>query len=83
MMITQNRIKTVLILAVVAMAIGGLAATSVSATWTPADLTNGAELWLDATDADTITKDASNLVSQWNDKSGNGVIWHRLVMGNQ
>ena len=27
--------------------------------------------WYDAADAGTITKDGSNLVSQWNDKSGN------------
>ena len=30
------------------------------------------ELWLDANDASTITKDGSNKVSAWNDKSGNG-----------
>jgi len=30
------------------------------------------ELWYDAADAATITKDASNLVSVWADKSGNG-----------
>ena len=28
--------------------------------------------WWDASDSTTITKDASNIVSQWNDKSGNG-----------
>lgn len=38
--------------------------------WTPSNLTTS--LWLDADDAATITKDGSNLVSQWNDKSGNG-----------
>ena len=32
----------------------------------------GLVLWLDADDAATITKDGSNNVSQWNDKSGNG-----------
>ena len=30
------------------------------------------ELWLDANDASTITKDGSNKVSEWRDKSGNG-----------
>ena len=30
------------------------------------------ELWLDANDASTITKDGSNKVSAWSDKSGNG-----------
>jgi prepilin-type N-terminal cleavage/methylation domain-containing protein len=34
--------------------------------------TQDLELWLDALDESTITKDGSNLVSQWNDKSGNG-----------
>ena len=29
-------------------------------------------LWLDASDETTITKDSNGLVSQWNDKSGNG-----------
>ncbi len=33
---------------------------------------SGLTLWLDATDAATITKDGSNAVSQWNDKSGGG-----------
>lgn len=30
------------------------------------------QLWLDSSDLSTITKDISNKVSQWNDKSGNG-----------
>jgi hypothetical protein len=29
------------------------------------------KIWLDASDSSTITKDGSNRVSQWNDKSGN------------
>lgn len=33
---------------------------------------SGCILWLDANDLSTITKDGSNLVSQWNDKSGVG-----------
>jgi hypothetical protein len=37
----------------------------------PADLSNP-ELWLDANDLNTITKDGGNLVEQWDDKSGNG-----------
>jgi len=37
--------------------------------WTPANTVTA--LWLDANDSATITKDGSNLVSQWNDKSGN------------
>lgn len=37
----------------------------------PTDIAN-LGLWLDASDAATITLDGSNNVSQWNDKSGNG-----------
>ena len=33
---------------------------------------SGLALWLDASDLSTITKDGSNYVSQWNDKSGKG-----------
>jgi len=33
---------------------------------------SGCKLWLDASDSDTITKDGSNLVSQWDDKSDEG-----------
>ena len=36
----------------------------------PADYSN-LKLWLDAADSSTITKDGSNKVSLWNDKSGN------------
>jgi hypothetical protein len=39
--------------------------------WTPANGGVPTALWLDANDAGTITKDGGNLVSQWNDKSGN------------
>jgi len=67
-MTTQNRIKTVLTLAIAAVAV---LAASANASWTPAELKDGVELWLDAADASTITKDGSNMVSQWNDKSGN------------
>lgn len=41
------------------------------APFAPTDLAN-LGLWLDASDAATITLDGSNKVSQWNDKSGNG-----------
>ena len=33
---------------------------------------SGLKLWLDADDLSTITKDGSDLVSQWDDKSGEG-----------
>lgn len=39
--------------------------------WTPADLTTPPSFWLDASDIATITKDGSNRVSAWADKSGN------------
>ena len=38
--------------------------------WSPADITT--ELWLDASDSSTITHGTGTLVSQWDDKSGNG-----------
>ena len=38
--------------------------------WTPSELT-GLQLWLDASDATTITE-SSGSVSQWDDRSGNG-----------
>jgi len=37
--------------------------------WTPAEITT--ELWIDAADEATITKDGANKVSEWADKSGN------------
>lgn len=46
------------------------AAPGVPLPWTPAELTTA--VWLDAADAATITLNGSS-VSQWNDKSGNGV----------
>jgi len=42
-----------------------------SAPWTPADLGTNLVVWLDASDASTITLNGSN-VTQWDDKSGNG-----------
>lgn len=41
-----------------------------STSFSPADL-SGLALWLDASDAGSLTLDGSNNVSQWNDKSGN------------
>jgi|14BtaG_2_1085337.scaffolds.fasta_scaffold00483_6 hypothetical protein len=38
--------------------------------WTPANIAK--IFWFDSSDLSTITKDASNFVSQWADKSGNG-----------
>ncbi len=44
---------------------------SLGAAFSPLDIPN-LKLWLDADDAGTITKDASDFVSQWDDKSGEG-----------
>ena len=41
-----------------------------AAEWTPVSLGSSLGLWLDASDATSITS-SSGLVSQWNDKSGN------------
>ncbi|MBF0360726.1 MAG: carbohydrate-binding protein, partial [Oligoflexia bacterium] len=38
-------------------------------------------LWLDASDYSTLTYDGSNLVSQWNDKSGNGFYVYDTTSG--
>ncbi len=40
--------------------------------FSPTDI-NGLTLWLDASDAATITKNASDQVSGWDDKSSNGI----------
>lgn len=40
-----------------------------STLWTPSQITT--LLWFDASDLTTISKDSNNLISQWNDKSGN------------
>ena len=42
-----------------------------AAVWTPASLGGTLGLWLDASDAASITS-SGGLVSQWSDKSGNG-----------
>ena len=49
--------------------LGGIKAFFIRSTFTPLSLSPA--LWLDAADSSTITQ-ASGLVSQWNDKSGNG-----------
>jgi hypothetical protein len=52
---------------------GGTASASWSGTVTAFNplAVSGLTLWLDASDAATLTLDESNNVSQWNDKSGN------------
>ena len=48
----------------------------------PTDIAN-LVVWLDASDDTTITKDASNFVSQWDDKSGNGNNMAQATSANQ
>ena len=45
--------------------------------------TSSSLLWLDASDETTITKDSNGLVSQWNDKSGNGHHATQSTSANQ
>ena len=53
-----------------------------AAAWTPASLGGTLGLWLDASDASTITS-AGGLVSQWSDKSGNGRHATQPTSGSQ
>ena len=50
--------------------------------WTPADLGSSLAAWYDAADEDTITE-ASGLVSQWDDKSGNARHMTQGTAANQ
>jgi len=43
----------------------------------------GYSLWLDATDAATFTYSSGTVVSQWNDKSGNGRNFAQATVANQ
>jgi hypothetical protein len=51
--------------------VGHLIGFGAASVFSPSSL-SGLGLWLDAADPTTITKDGSDIVSQWNDKSGNG-----------
>jgi len=53
-----------------------------AAAWTPASLGGTLGLWLDASDASTITS-SGGLVSQWNDKSGNSRHATQPTSGSQ
>jgi hypothetical protein len=44
---------------------------------------SGAALWLDASDATTFSYSSGSLVSQWNDKSGNGRNFTQATVGLQ
>jgi hypothetical protein len=78
-----TRKRSVNALALAAVAIAALALTtpaSAAPLWTPADITT--ELWLDASDASTITETAGAM-SQWNDKSGNARNATQATAANQ
>jgi hypothetical protein len=51
---------------------GSLAGVLLTGLWSPADIATG--LWLDAADEATVTLTLDGLVSQWVDRSGNGVV---------
>jgi antitoxin component YwqK of YwqJK toxin-antitoxin module len=48
---------------------------------TPIPLRIGVSLWLDSTDLSTITKDASNRVEKWKDKSFNAFEFNQTTAG--
>lgn len=51
-----------------------------SAPWTPAQITTA--IWLDAADSSTITE-SGGVVSQWDDKSGNGRHFTQATVANR
>jgi hypothetical protein len=61
--------KHTLTIAVVSLAMMICGAANAAPLWTPADIST--ELWLDASDAATVTE-ISGAISQWDDKSTNG-----------
>ena len=58
----------------------GIPFDGVASGWTPADITT--ELWLDASDASTITE-SLGLVSEWRDKSGSNNDATQVVAASQ
>jgi len=59
----------------------GIGGAVAAAAFTPTDLA-GLKIWLDASDITTITK-SSDLVSQWDDKSGNGYDYVQATGSSQ
>jgi hypothetical protein len=51
--------------------------------WTPSQLNSMVGMWLDASDASSITQDGSNRVSAWNDQSANGFHATRAGVNGQ
>jgi len=48
----------------------------------PSDIAN-LQLWMDATDSSTITKDGSGFISQWEDKSANSYLFTQATGSKQ
>ena len=66
-----GRLAIVLMCLISAIGFVNLSGNRASAVaWSPTSLGNSLALWLDASDASSITS-SGGLVSQWNDKSGN------------
>ena len=42
--------------------------------WTPSELGDSLALWLDGNDRSTVSLDSSDRVTEWRDKSGNGIV---------
>jgi hypothetical protein len=78
---TTKRTNTLMTLAAALLALP--APLAVAQDWTPANSGVPTALWLDADDAGTITKDGGDLVSQWNDKSGNARHVTQATAANQ
>ena len=64
------------------MPIIGILASARPPAFTPTDISN-LYLWLDADDASTFTYSSGSVISQWNDKSGNGYHAYQATVANQ
>jgi hypothetical protein len=60
----------------------GISDKGTTTTASPSDY-SALKLWLDAADSSTITKDGSNKISAWNDKSGNSFNLSQSTSGSQ
>ena len=68
---SASRVVVVLALLLSTLGFASFSTSRVNAVaWTPASLGSSLALWLDASDASTITS-TGGLVSEWRDKSGN------------
>lgn len=60
----------------------GVIASGIQSVFDPSSV-SGLKIWLDASDLSTITKDGSDRVSQWNDKSGGARHLTQATAGDQ